>query len=153
VYVCTSVVLLCACSSVRACVRWFAADGLGGLLDNRYYMNDPRYLIDPAGTANEVPGLNVGADAPVKGYPTLRYFPSGHDQRYHSHGHGHDDDDDDDDDTQEEARGLEFTGGMTKEGIIAFIEEQEAQQAHMGHHMMMGHGGMQQHMMYGEEEL
>ena len=101
-------------------------------------------MCAPAGTANEVPGLNVGADAPVKGYPTLRYFPSGHDQRYHSHGHGHDDD------TQEEAEGLEFTGGMTKEGIIAFIEEQEAQQAHMGHHM--GHGGMQ-HMMYGEEEL
>jgi protein disulfide isomerase len=77
------------------------------------------------GTANEVAGLNVGTDAPVTGYPTIRYYPSGHDGRYSAQeavsGSG-------------PAAGLPFTGSMTYEGLIAFVEEQEAQQAHMGHH-------------------
>lgn len=81
------------------------------------------------GTLNEVLGLNVGEDAPVKGYPTLRYYPTGGDLRESHAGKARD------------PRGVEFTGGMTREGMIAYIEDQEAQQAHMGHHPHHGYGG------------
>ena len=76
------------------------------------------------GTANEVAGLNVGADAPVTAYPTIRYYPAGHDGRYPNSGET----------AGAVAGGLPFTGSMTYDGLIAFVEEQEAQQAHMGHH-------------------
>jgi len=40
-----------------------------------------RQIAQLDGTLNEVVGLNVGEGAPVKGYPTLRYYPSATDLR------------------------------------------------------------------------
>ncbi len=88
-----------------------------------YAVEEEIVIAKMDGTANEVAGLNVGTDAPVTGYPTIRYYPAGHDGRYSASG-----------EAAAAAGGLPFTGSMTYEGLTAFVEEQEAQQAHMGHH-------------------
>ena len=71
--------------------------------------------------ANEVPGLNIGDEAVVKSYPTIRYFPAQHDSR-HSEA------------LKAGKAGVEFKGGQSLESMVAWIEAQEAEQAHMGHH-------------------
>ena len=71
--------------------------------------------------ANEVPGLNIGDEAVVKGYPTIRYFPAQHDSR-HSEA------------LKAGKAGVEFKGGQSLESMVAWVESQEAEQAHMGHH-------------------